>query len=406
MDLSSWSLERPLALSLLLLPLGLWLWLRRPREPRVALTSQLHVWRQLAEQLPREASSRSRGLPPRARWLLAALGCAALAAAGPGRRDAAGLEPVRVLVDRSPSMFLEHPSGGSRLEVALERALELLDGVAPTERLWSTPGEEPAMGAAPPAAWLTAPPSVRRSPTPAEAAGALLVTDLWQEHEGGQVASGGSPVPGVVGEAEGRTLVWDGELVAPGTELRPRTVAVSAQLPGELRTLLELWVEERGHELTPPGRPADLELTLAPGPATPGQLSGAGWTLSGQLVQAGSGEGSPGVGLAALVVSPGPGRLEVRLHRIDQLSGDPAGFAVAWGQLLDESLPPRAGVVSVEERLAAGEARSAPPELVPLRTRPRGPDPAAWLALAALLLAVVALAPWTLPSLEGADLRS
>lgn len=402
MELVGWTLERPLGLVLLVPPLLLWLWLRRRREPATRLTSRLPLWRRLVAEDPREARGGGRGVPPRARLLLAALCLGAFAVAAPAPVRGAGTDDVLLLVDRSPSMHLPHPAGGTRLGRALALASEALGraGIPAEARVWSTHGEAPARGAAPPPSWRVRPASPVPEPDGVAGAGATLVTDLWREHAGPQIAAGGAPVPGPVGEAGGREILWDGEALVEGRELAPRRVAVDPALAPRLRLLVELWAEERGHVVV--GRDAGSELAIgaAPGVALPGQTGAAGWVLRGRLAALeGPGARWPSEE-APLVRQAGPGVLEVALVELEEALGDPAALAVAWGRLLDHAVLPRAEEVSLAERRSAGEERVVPPARRPGPGRGPSVPAAAWLALAALLLALAALRPGSGPRLD------
>jgi hypothetical protein len=402
MELFGWTLERPLGLALFAPPLLLWLWLRRRREPATRLTSRLPLWARLAAEDPREASGGGRGVPPRARLLLAALVLGALAVAAPAPDGVAGTADVVIVVDRSPSMHLPHPDGGTRLERALELAAEVLGraGVPDDARVWRTAGEAPTRGAAPPPAWRGRPSAPAPEPDGVGDAGATLLTDRWRPHAGPEIAVGGDAVPGPVGEAGGREVLWDGEALVEGRELPPRRVAVDPAVPARLRRLVELWAQERGHALTGSRGEAELALDLAGGEAVPGLVLAPGWGLRGRLATLdGPGERWPSAE-APLVRRAGPGALELAPVELEEVLGDPAALAVAWGQLLDAALPPRADEVPLAERGPAGEERVLSPEPRPGPGRGPGVPAAAWLALAALLLALAARRPGTGPRLD------
>ena len=61
------------------------------------------------------------------------------------------------------------------------------------------------------------------------------------------------------------------------------------------------------------------------------------------------------------------GRVASALARAEELTGDPAALAVSWAELLDGALLPATGVVSLDERGAAGEARVVAPRHEPPR---------------------------------------
>jgi hypothetical protein len=96
---------RPLGLpALIAVPIVWWLASRSARPPRVS-TGTLEVWREVTRSQPNDSEARRATSP--ALWaLLAALVCGALALAGPRDVSAAGPMTWRVVVDRSPSMYL------------------------------------------------------------------------------------------------------------------------------------------------------------------------------------------------------------------------------------------------------------------------------------------------------------
>ena len=395
-------LERPAGLALLALPLLLWLFLRRREEPRLEATGLLTLWRELAAGDVRAAEGGARRLTPRAWWLVTALLLGALAVSGPRPERPPRLESYELVVDRSPSMYLPLAAAGGRrrYDAALEAALTWLDdqGVADEARRWTSAGADAVRGARPPAAWSEPPAFPAPELEPAGFSAATFLTDRRQDHAGGQFVSGGAAIAGPIGEAAGRAIVWDGAALVEGEALPPRRVAINPRLAPRLRRLVEFWCAERGHTpVSPGGGPPSLSLRTPEGEARAVEAEGVDWSLVGRSV--GLAEG-PGVWLvdlggAPLVRAVAPGVLEVGLLEITRLGGDPASFAVAWGELLDASLPPRAGAVSLAERAdAGGPSRVEPRPAAPgLRPDSGWPTWASWLALAALLAAAVAFRP-------------
>ncbi len=395
-------LERPAGLALLALPLLLWLFLRRREEPRLEATGLLTLWRALTAGDLRAAEGGARRLTPRAWWLLFALLLGALAVSGPRPERPPRFGRYELVVDRSPSMYLPlfATGGRRRYDAALEAALTWLDGagVAAEARHWSSAGSEAVRGTRPPEAW-SAPPAF---PAPeleaASSAGVALVTDRRRDHSGGQFASGGAAIPGTIGEAAGRAILWDGESLLEGDALPPRGVAVDPRLALRLTKLVEFWCAERGHVRVGTGDGAvALRLRVPIGDARAVEAAGVDWSLEGRAVELAAGPGAwlTGSGGEPLVRTAAPGELEIGLVEVARLGGDPAAFAVAWGGLLDASLTPRAEVVSLAERADAGGPSRVDPRpraegLEPVSGRPTS---ASWLALAALLAAAVAFRP-------------
>lgn len=407
---------RPLGLLALLLPLALALLLRRRERPRSVATGTLAIWEAVGEERRAESTRTRRGLPPRARVLCVALALGALAIAGP-RREAPPLGGRwRVVVDRSPSMYLPLEVGGrkTRYEEALAVGLAELaaGGNASWDRDWITPGEEAHRGPKPPAAWSAPPRWVREEPRWEGwcGPGFLWLTDLVPEvpREGASlVASGGAAAPGLVAHLGGRELLWDGARLVEGSSAPAGRVGVRAEPPAVLRKLLEIWAGERGLELAAGVSLEDREVRLVlsgtPGPGGARMRAGRdGWGIEGRIV----GDGAPledawgpletwltSPDGARRLVGCGPGRVQVALADLGPPAGDPALFAVSWAELFDRTaLGPR-GAVSVRERAAAGEPGRIPGE-PPVEEAGvvdnQGVSIEAWLALAALALAALA----------------
>lgn len=402
---------RPAGFLALLAPLVLLLFLRRPKPPRSEATGTLELWRRLEARELSSAARTRHGMTWRAWLLCAALALAALAIAGPRKERTPRVQRWRVVVDRSPSMYLPLEPDGTeaRYDAALAEAQALLAeaGADVEEVRWITPGEAAVSGAAPPSGWAR-PPEVPRGEPRWErwdAPGTLWVTDRATDPlptSAGLAASGGAAVPGPVGAAKGRLLVWDGIALVEDGPPPPGRVEVDEALPEELRRLLAIWAEERGLALEGGGGTPRLHSVAISGGDSLEVAAGRGaWRLTGRAAAAGVPAEREGVPLEAwleaedggvVLVAFAPGRLAVALTALDSIDGDPAAFAASWAELFDlASLPPE-GTLSLEERSSAGEARRiAPtPAAVVEETSAEEIGLEAWLALLAAILAVVA----------------
>lgn len=415
-------LERPEALALLALPLLLLAVARLTARPAPAPTGSLRLWRALAQRSAGARGARGR-VPPAVVALAAALALAALAFAGPALASPAPGRLFVALVDRSPAMHLpvgprQAGSGaGTRLDAALELARgHLARSAGPRDRVrWESPGREDLVlpaGESPPAAWLA--PDGRPAELPVfearDVPGALWITDRPRPASAATVAAGGgADAPGPVGERGGALLVWEGggrvtERAAPPR--RALLVARDGEPHALWADLLAAWCAERGLELAAAERAGEADLVvLLPEPAPAGAARAVvgrdGWSLEAELCDA------PDLGRAeartwlagpppdvAPLVRWAPGAVALGLAPLAEPAGDPAAFALSWGSLLDGALPPRAGVVPLADRRAAGEPRlsaGAPPEAGGGPERAAPPLPA---LLAALAGAAALAAAW------------
>lgn len=400
-------LERPAGLALLALPILLWLFLRRREEPRVEATGLFTIWRELAAGDARSSEGGARRLTLRAWWLVAALSFGALSVSGPGAEQPPQLETYELIVDRSPSMYLPLSSAGGRrrYDAAVEAAVAWLDGagVPGASRRWTTAGAEGARGQGPPESWSEPPAFAAPELRAAVPSSSTCVTDRRGEHPGGQFVSGGMAIPGWVGEASGRAIRWDGASLVEGQTLAPRRVAVDGALAPRLERLVEFWCAERGHaRVDSSDSRVELRLRVPIGTARAVEASGIDWSLAGSAValaevpeRTGSEPWLTDSGGEALVHSGPSGTIHVGLVELGTLGGDPAAFAVAWGELLDRSLPPRRGIVPLAERVDAGGPSRVEPRPVTAGApgAQGGPPLAAWLALVALVAGAVAFRP-------------
>lgn len=434
---------RPAGLWALALPLVVILASLVGRRPRQVFTGTLVLWRSVGDDVKHGGTRRERRFPP-ARWLLVlALTAGALALAGPrGRLTPAG-ETWRVLVDRSPSMYLpadgagrvagghdgEDAAGPTRLEKALAD-LFALRGDAQVAFIWeelgvSWPGErldadETADDL--PRTWAWVPAAARPEPDWAgrDEPGALWLTDRVPDvprHHAGLVASGGVTSPGWVAWERQKRFRWNAGLPGGGEGAleeetspdRPPVVLFQGHVVSPLRRFIEIWAEERGLRTSGESEAGPLLRVVGPywTDEVPVTVGADGWTLSGTATRGGAPPfplglqppGAPSVletrlavtldGDPWALVTAAPGHLELAWRSLEEPRGDPAAFAVWWGSLLDELLLDPPGVVSLRERQAAGEALAERPR--PAGSHP-GTDPLpaseAPLTAAALILAL------------------
>ncbi|MEM9380754.1 MAG: hypothetical protein AAGB93_12450 [Planctomycetota bacterium] len=426
LSMLGWELARSPALALLVLPIALVVLSFRKDVPRVVVLGTTRFFGD--EEAAGADRARRRLTASRLAALLAML-LGTIAAAGP--RPVPGADPPEVFVarvDRTPSMFLPidpaRPGGARRIDAAVGRARDWLRerdaGGARSLVRWTDAGgaatDAPPLSpeASPPAALLEPP----RAPAPeplwrgVDRPGALLVTDAapgLELRHAGLFTSGGPAVPGpVAADAEG-LLEWNGEDGAPLARRPggPRlTLRVEAAAAGPFAELARLWAEERGIAGAQDGRRAGLVVS---GPDTEGverslEAGRDGWAatavvLGRPTVAAGfdpwlvAADGTP-------LVTVRPGEVRVHASALDVVSRDDAAFAVSAARMLDGALLPPPEVVSLEERRAAGSARSeplrTPPERVPAvdveaRVRAeRGRRAETWFAALAAALALVA----------------
>ena len=422
--------ERPGGLWALALPLLVWMLSRLRARPPSRATGTFSLWKEVAGPDVRRSSRRRRGLPPAARWALAALVVGALALAGP-RWGGQRLPRVwTVVVDHLPATSLPAPeeSSRTRLDVALSAARDWLaqsaalgDLVRYRSRLLGTV-ELPA-GEAPPAAWSH--PSTRAADAPDwelfDEAGTLWVSDVAPPvapRRAGLFTSGAAPAPGPIAVDRGRYVEWDGETVALGDATPARTLELrsgsSAELPEAVRGFAEVFAAEHGLVTRPsPGSvPALVIHAVGDGPAVPvGRVGRDGWWAAGTAAPGGvparATDSRPAWlaaefddGRSLELVRSSPGEVRTALRTLGPLRGDPAAFAVSWGALLEGALLPAPGVVALADRQRVGErvargtaapsGRDASVDAGSAAPR-HGTRLDAWLALAAALLGGIAV---------------
>jgi hypothetical protein len=350
---------------LLLLWIAAILWrLRRKDAPRILATGTLKIWRSVLGEGATVAAETRRRIPPRAwLWFVGVLASALAIVDVQGRR--APQAPLHVFhLDRSPSMYLhlEPDADKTRYASALDATLEWLDeqSIPDTSREWRTSAGSPVRGAHPPATWATTP-----YPAHAEVPADLyedeqltVITDHSRDSRSGLVASGGASAPGQIAERDGHSLNWDGRLVRPGAPLSDRRVAAGETIPDDLTELLRIWSDERGYSFAPA---TDCDIVIELGtPPSGDSKSRTVW------------------------LPPMPA---------EERPSDPAFWAVRWSERLDAAMPPRPGIVSLEERQSAGESSFRPGASSGDVPSPRGIPPAAWLAALSLICALGAFWP-------------
>lgn len=402
---------RPLALGLLLVPFALLLLVRRARAARREHTGTLPLWRAIADASATRGGARERRMPPGLLLLCAALVAGAVALAGP-RTGPGPARLHRLVLDRSPSMFLED---GARMVRAVDAARAYLEHAtqAADQVRWSTWDGAAFVdhdGPEPPPAWLRGP-AVDAPPWElVDQPGTLWVTDAPPQLErefAGLCSSGAASSPGPIASFAGTETHWtDGGLVdVEASDVR--TLALVGDLPEAVADLARLWARARGLALAS----GSGDLVVAGGAdgadgagvAEPEDVeaAGAGWSARGparRLLPAPDDLPRSRTWLAAddgrALVAWRPGRVEVAWSGSLEIEGEPAAFAVAWSRLFDRALPAPVGVTPLAERRTAGEARTEPPRQSAAwgsNERDGGHDLAPWLAALAGLLALVAL---------------
>jgi len=399
--MSGLAFHSPGVLFALAVPVLVLLFAKLFARPERHATGSLVLWKRLAARAGEAASSKRPGVPLPL-WLLSgALAAAILALAGPRiDREVPG-RLWRVIVDRTPSMYLAClPERGSeelktlspselvdrtllgasesnallRIEVALDAALtKLAENWKPGDRVrFSSPGRNPLQldePVSPPADWL--------APERAEAAeldlvandtrGTLFVTDRAVRVESASLfASGGEAVPGLVGRRGGDRLEWRGGKELVELDGEPRTVLYQGMPDGAVDSLFEHWASDRGFlvtndwsERSTPALSVWGAWELLPERSVVGR---DGWSLDVRRV-----EGAMGPELdfhprevwleheGEELVYWKPGQIVVRWGEdFGPPGGDPAAFAVSWAKLFDRAVLPEVGAVSLAERQSAG----------------------------------------------------
>ena len=408
--LLGWTLARPLALVALLLPVALFLLSFRRQSPRSVVIGTLRFFRD--EEA--EASAQTRRRLSKSRWAaIVAMLFGAAAAVGP--RPEPGTDPPEVFVvwvDRSPSMYLPldplRPGGQRRIDAAVESVRAWLGERARGGRdvlvRWSDasdpePNRQPAVALdeSPREGLMSRPRVPAGLPvwSALDRPGALLVTDAAPATElrhAGLFTSGGAAVPGPVAAGADGLHVWTGDDAGPleidGAGARP-TVRITGPVGnGRFDEFIRLWAEERGVQVLGGaargaargasrgiGGDPVLGLLVHRSVAGPGgaflEAGRDGWSATFAVL------GTPRLreGLEPWLVAPdgtplvGVRKGDVTLYFSGFISDpdEPAAFAVSWSGLLDGALLPPPEVITIDERRAAGSARSLPPGTPPVR---------------------------------------
>ena len=387
----------PLCLWLLAVPLvALWLG-ARGGAVLALVTGTLESWRAAERNRPAQVE-RKRRVPPALYCLAAALVCAALALARPERVAAAAARRFTLVVDRSPSLYLVE-GGRTRIERALEPVREWIarERIGKDELVWiGAQGLEDALRAP-----ATLQPEIDWPRY--DRADALWLGDRFdpQPKLAGFSSSGGGAVPGPIAREGSARLDWDGERVlrvehafAAG-ELG---CAIDARLPEPLRELARLWAERRGLAA---GGSALFSFTLEQaGAPREVELARDGWSAQARVGSA----LAPAAGETSWLAAGGPcvlaapGQVRCSIVALEEPAGDPAAFAVSWGELFDSVLLDPPGVVPLSERTARG----APAWRAPAGSGATGEGSERPLGgWCALLSALLALAAWVLRGIRA-----
>ncbi len=407
---------RPAGLLALVLPLVLLVLSLQRARPIAIPVGTFSIWARLSREAA-PVGARRRWHVPLERWFaVAALVLGALALGGPRPPPSSEPVPWRVIVDRSPSMYLAHTradgasSGTTRLAVALAQAqswLDAADGGAAREWIDAEGAGSPSVLARElPSDWRA--PPAHEEPQPRwsrhDLDGTLWITDRAPEEEptrAGCFASGGARVEGPISASHSKLFLWDGERVLPDPRpIDPGRVRMVGALPELLLDFVTLWTEERGLVFDGPG-PVQLELrALAAGPEQALECARDGWSLRTTSRADGTPAALDGGVLETWLVGRSgdqtlpvlgwrAGTIVTSLVTCEEPEGDPALFAVSWSELLDDALAVRPGVVSLSERSDAG------PGAVSLPVNAAGPhsqrDERESLPLPAILAALAAV---------------
>jgi len=417
--LAALGFERPWFALALLLPLVL-LWLaRRAARPEALHTSAFELWLRVRLARPAQAAHARRTLP--LSWVLYALGLAALSVGlmqpRPARGDTA--RPLRVVVDRSPSMYL---ADGARTRwAAALAAFEAQADAWPALRgaadgvLWVDAGADPpelVLARWPPADWAAAPRAPRAALDWArhDAAGVVFLSDDAEAlaaaatRSAGWVASGGAAVPGPVGRRGALRVDWDGGALVEREDAQGAArVSIDRALDAELARFARVWTAARGLlavEDAPAPAACELALVVAPGAAGDElELGREGWSARARVLGSGCAAAAgcePWLRASdgRVLVSRCPGRVEVALDGLRTPAEEAAAFAVSWGGLFDAALLPAPGVVTLDERRAARAGIReplAPPTDPEIEQRAARWRAACFLAAAACVAAAFAL---------------
>ncbi|MCC7013447.1 MAG: BatA domain-containing protein [Planctomycetes bacterium] len=394
---------RPWALVGLFVPVLVVLLTALASRARSMPTATLEVWREIDARVARSARRRAR--VPLALWLLALAMVSTVLALAEPRSRSTELAPWRVVLDRSPSMYLGQGSE-RRIDVALRGVREVV-GDGEVEWVTSSAGFElRARAREVPAGWLAAPRGAWSEPRWAsyDEPGTLWLTDVPPESAPSRASlltSGATPCAGLVARGVDHDIVWD------GSELRrepheagrgPRVAIEPALLAGAIGRAALVWAQARGWNVTEAREAVDLALVLGSvaDPQIRDTLCAAeGWSMPVRVKRAFDAPSEP---RAVLLESDGrplavasSGLVELAFEELGEPQGDPTSFALFWARAFDAAALPPEGT-AVAERARAGPARRVVGEAPP-RALSDGELPwSALLGVCAALAATAALA--------------
>ncbi|MFT5284597.1 MAG: hypothetical protein ACI8TQ_000754 [Planctomycetota bacterium] len=409
LSLGGFEFAQPFVLAGLLLPLLLLLIAKSKVRPLQRATSSLRLWRRLNESQPIASASSRASIPPTLWLFTVALASAAMAASQPRMQRTSAGRTWQVVVDRSPSMFLNMlpahpyselnvlgepsridrdlcpvtpPGSALRIEVALDAALVVLSDAwrAGDQLTYSSPGRVPFESdrlEAPPAQWLSPDlwPSARPEFDSFDAAGYLLVTDRALPIQRANLfASGGAEATGLIGRRGNQQLLWRGGEVLDELAVPPRFAIAPVSGLGAVGELFKVWCSTRGFELThAPSAVESSQPALVLSPTSFNsvetrtvEVGREGWKLRVELrsnsTAFDSVQSLRNVWLTAAgqgLVSWRPGQISIEWAatsnaELGRPTGDPASFALSWSKLFDEAVLPEPRSASLVERQAAG----------------------------------------------------
>ena len=417
---------QPLGFAALLAPV-LFLVAARERgkaEPR--LVGSLEIWRRVAGDRQEANRARKAPLTPRI-WLMAlAMALVGFALTKPSWTTAAEPRIWRVVLDTAGSNGLPardgSDAGPTRFDQAVARGVDWSrENCSGDQVLW--------LGAQAPDGTVVVElcaPGARPSKAFLDRARLSAIPRSWEIFDAADclwLPTSGVPEPpryaarpslefgvgpGPVQDLGGGEALWlDAAGNLSSDLLPPDLPRPSLRLLGEvtdagtaLGDLARIWAASRGLAITvgessQPGEVLFIRSGGVPEQGAPdagatlgrdGWRARASWPENGELVMA---------GLTWLGYQDRPlvrwraGAIDVAFHQLDQLSGDPAAFAVSWATLFEQAALPGDGIVSVAERRAAslpkllrGRAEGAT-EVMPAKDTPLAP---ALAILAACLL--------------------
>lgn len=390
--------EHPWALALLAIPIALLVLARRRTATRAIAASDLEPWREARAVSGEPRTARPR--PPTIALLLAvaSLACAAFAIAGP--RSVVPSRRWTCVLDTTASMDLES-NGSTRRARAIEmaRALAREHGV---DLVWIAARGGRTTESTPEVALDGTGVTTGDTFAAWDVPGALWITDAVPTNTprfAGFVASGGDAVPGGIAVEGSDRIDWDGERIVRVADAAP-AIRIAGLEVGSPRSpferVLAAWIGARGVAANSDNANAHVAFRVNVSGATPKEDVRAGrdgWNATGARLRSVRLDREEDRGLVPwitsgdeVLVAAGPGRIEFAW-----MPGEPSGgseFAVSWARLFDEIALAPPGIVPLDERRAAGEARS----VAPTATNDAPPTNSAWiLAVSAAVLALGAL---------------